>query len=620
MVERYSYTSAGLAIKKRLHPMNSTSWPSDAGGVISTTPFMEAVYTYNNAGQMVSVKYPADTHTSGPWRTYTYSFDTMGRPNKLTDNQATPLDWVKDVLYSPSGQMTQMKFTQNPNIYYTETRSYNARLQLTQIATTYTTTNLNMQYVYSPTQNNGQIIQAIDAVSGETIDYTYDSLNRLITAATTGPQWGLSFGYDGFGNRLSQTVTKGSGPASSLAISLANNRITTSGYSYDSNGNLTTMPYGAGSMTLTYDVENRVIQAVNSNGTEQYGYSPDNRRVYQKQPSGTQLIHFYGANGDRLRTYTYYGNGQFQVSKTNLHFAGRLILQNGQAAFVDRLGSDRRNTRYYPYGEEYTATGNDKDKFATYFRDSSTGLDYAMNRYYGSNLGRFLTPDPSERGSNLADPQTSNRYSYVANDPINRSDPSGLLFYNEPPCPPGPGYIGGYGAPTQGDWWPWRPCLGGDPGGGNRAGNGPWGGDDGGGGGYTSGGGGAGSADPTSPPRPPTREELMQNCLERKKKEIDLARDVYMSQAGARIGHGIGKTVTTGFLTGLLYGVSYPGVGLVTGVAGVVLGTALATNLAIVDETLKEVARQKYYLEIDYQRALDMSPIQCAVEVLGAAP
>jgi YD repeat-containing protein len=74
------------------------------------------------------------------------------------------------------------------------------------------TMNFNMQYVYSTTQNNGQITQPIDGVSGETIDYAYDSLNRLITAATTGPQWGLSFGYDGFGNRLTQTVTKGSGP------------------------------------------------------------------------------------------------------------------------------------------------------------------------------------------------------------------------------------------------------------------------------------------------------------------------------------------------------------------------------------------------------------------------
>jgi RHS repeat-associated protein len=165
---------------------------------------------------------------------------------------------------------------------------------------------------------------------------------------------------------------------------------------------------------------------VNFNGTEQYGYSPDNRRVYQKTPSGTQLIHFYGANGDRLRTYTYYGNGQFQVSKTNLYFAGRVILQNGQAAFVDRLGSDRRNTRYYPYWEEYTATANDRDKFATYFRDSSTGLDYAMNRYYGSNLGRFLTPDPYGGSARPDRPESWHRYAYASDDPVNRNDPTGL--------------------------------------------------------------------------------------------------------------------------------------------------------------------------------------------------
>jgi RHS repeat-associated protein len=104
-----------------------------------------------------------------------------------------------------------------------------------------------------------------------------------------------------------------------------------------------------------------------------------------------------------------------------------VILQNGSAAFIDRLGSDRRNTRYYPYGEEYTATANDREKFASYFRDSSTGLDYAMNRYYGSNLGRFLTPDPFGGSAKPTDPQTWNRYAYVGNDPGNRTDPSGLV-------------------------------------------------------------------------------------------------------------------------------------------------------------------------------------------------
>ena len=40
------------------------------------------------------------------------------------------------------------------------------------------------------------------------------------------------------------------------------------------------MPYGTGYTTLSYDIENRLIQAVNSNGTEPYAYEPDNRRVY----------------------------------------------------------------------------------------------------------------------------------------------------------------------------------------------------------------------------------------------------------------------------------------------------------------------------------------------------
>jgi RHS repeat-associated protein len=35
---------------------------------------------------------------------------------------------------------------------------------------------------------------------------------RLAAAVTTGPEWGLSFTYDGFGNKTDQTVTKGSAP------------------------------------------------------------------------------------------------------------------------------------------------------------------------------------------------------------------------------------------------------------------------------------------------------------------------------------------------------------------------------------------------------------------------
>lgn len=42
-------------------------------------------------------------------------------------------------------------------------------------------------------------------------------------------------------------------------------------------------------------------------------------------------------------------------------------------------------------------------------------------------MGRFLSPDPT--GGHLEDPQTLNRYSYVGNNPLSRTDPTGLDFY-----------------------------------------------------------------------------------------------------------------------------------------------------------------------------------------------
>jgi YD repeat-containing protein len=92
------------------------------------------------------------------------------------------------------------------NGLYAETRSYNARLQLTNLSVG----SLSVQYRYSPNHNNGQITQQAD--SGQEVTYTYDSLNRLIAAVTTDSSWGQGFTYDGFGNRTSATQIKGSAP------------------------------------------------------------------------------------------------------------------------------------------------------------------------------------------------------------------------------------------------------------------------------------------------------------------------------------------------------------------------------------------------------------------------
>ena len=140
---------------------------------------------------------------------------------------------------------------------------------------------IDVEYRFSSSANDGKLLSQKNWLKGEDVTYAYDELERLISAATTNnTSWGLSFAYDGFGNRQSQSVSQGSGPVSSLLVDGNSNRISSSGYSYDANENMTLMPKGGGSMTLAYDYSNRMTSA---SGIEDYRYAPDNRRVWRNQ-------------------------------------------------------------------------------------------------------------------------------------------------------------------------------------------------------------------------------------------------------------------------------------------------------------------------------------------------
>ena len=131
--------------------------------------------------------------------------------------------------------------------------------------------------------------------------YTYDFLNRLLTAGSTSGSWGENFTYDGFGNLTDKNVTAGAAPALHITVNPANNRAD-SLYSYDANGNQTT---SAGLFSAGYDALNRVIAASLGNGTDSYGYTPDNNRVWKQEPTTLNYgeIHFFGAYGEELGTY-----------------------------------------------------------------------------------------------------------------------------------------------------------------------------------------------------------------------------------------------------------------------------------------------------------------------------
>ncbi len=69
-------------------------------------------------------------------------------------------------------------------------------------------------------------------------------------------------------------------------------------------------------------------------------------------------------------------------------------------------------------------------KFTGKERDTETGLDYFGARYYASNMGRFMSPDEPLADQNTGDPQSCNLYSYVRNNPLANTDPTGNACVN----------------------------------------------------------------------------------------------------------------------------------------------------------------------------------------------
>ncbi len=108
---------------------------------------------------------------------------------------------------------------------------------------------------------------------------------------------------------------------------------------------------------------------------------------------------------------------------------------------TDSTGVAQRRYDYQPFGQEilagydgrtqgylYLSTPDDTDpKFTGQDRDVETGLDWFQVRHMSGAAGRFQGVDPGNAGADSSNPQTWNGYSYVANNPLSFTDPSGMI-------------------------------------------------------------------------------------------------------------------------------------------------------------------------------------------------
>ena len=187
--------------------------------------------------------------------------------------------------------------------------------------------------------------------------------------------------------------------------------------------------FGAPAVDYAYDAQGKRSFLWTAGTFDPWGGNATNYSVVMYSPSGQKLGTYLisvcnqGANNTTSLTIC------SALSTSDKYFGGRRL------AVMDQLGSAGT---YYPWGEAKGSTNpQDAWSYATYWRDSVSGLDYANQRYYSNTYGRFMTPDPYKAvggaSGNPRDPQSWNRYAYVNNDPVNFTDPKGLY-----PCPAGP--------------------------------------------------------------------------------------------------------------------------------------------------------------------------------------
>ncbi|GAA4107137.1 hypothetical protein GCM10022414_38040 [Zhongshania borealis] len=293
------------------------------------------------------------------------------------------------------------------------------------------------------------------------MDYSYDALNRL-----TKTQW-----YDN--NNLTRTenttytilgnIKTKTGVGTYLYNEDCNcgpHAVTQAGnttYQYDANGNMVRDSSGRKIAYTTFD-KPYYIEKGNTNVA--FAYNTDRSRYLRTDTDadGTKTTLYIGSvekitNKDGSKEWIRYIGGGLMISQA-VSVNGVVTSSNDRYLLKDHLGSLQfildgsgmvvQSMSFDPWGarrNEYRSEGIKPWEVGLYQVLETTrgftghemvdGLDiiHMNGRIYDSRLGRFLQADSIIDGPE--NPQGYNRYSYVHNNPLNATDPTGHNAFKE---------------------------------------------------------------------------------------------------------------------------------------------------------------------------------------------
>ena len=414
-------------------------------------------YVYDSAGRTRSVKYNDGVNQDLFTATGSTDLDVFGRIRQAQYGLAT-----FTASYADAGRrlLTDVKVTSSgtpaAGTFHTREIAYpaisNGSMNLTP---------------FDPVGRERSRNELIDGDS-KTLAFAYDPIGQLVsTTRTPVPQSvpNLQLTYDALGNMLTQSPSTGtSGVTLTYQGSGDLDRICSIGYgatppptacnvTYDGMGNIVSQPARSGTRKLTYYASGLVKSIANGSTNATFKY--DAFGAVQQMTLNTTSAdvrhdkHFGGLltqrdeGGTSVLTRTIPAPG-LVATRHGPNGTWTFAFDEGRGTrFVtDQSGAFVQDMDYQAYGETtctppaFCPTPGTKNYTSEQWNGgdalSALGVSQLGARIYDPVIGRFLSRDPLIIPRTAA---TTNPYAFAMNDPVNRSDPSGL-DPKDPESPP----------------------------------------------------------------------------------------------------------------------------------------------------------------------------------------
>ncbi|MFC5290282.1 RHS repeat-associated core domain-containing protein [Actinokineospora guangxiensis] len=463
-----AYSTAVTGYDAAYRPLGVTATiPASEGALQGSYTFST---TYTATGLPATKKYPAKGGL--PSETVTYSYDALELPISIK-GLAGQL-YLSNTTYGRYGEVLRHQLGGPGKQIYNSYKYEEGTRRLTQVDTDRDVAPTHLEtrtWDYDPYGNITSITSQEPGVVADTQCFRLDYLKRMTDAWTAtdncaaepstgaggtvgGPQpYWRSYEFDKVGNRTTEIHHDPSGdpaknvtntyayPAAGQPQSDTLRSVTRTGpdgarqdtFGYDDAGNTTQRNVAGVEQTLEWDAEGHLSKVTKGSSVTEFLYDASGDRLIRREPGATTL--YLGGSEYRLDTATATVRGTRYIDAGG---ATAVRTADGKVNYVladhhgtgDRaidgstLAATRRSSM--PFGETRgitPAVWPGSKGFIGGVEDKSTGLTHLGAREYDPELGRFISADPIV---DLRDAQQMNGYAYGHNNPVSRSDPSGL--------------------------------------------------------------------------------------------------------------------------------------------------------------------------------------------------